>query len=109
MKIWLDDVRKPPSSDWAWMDSARAVINALKCSQLNITQIDLDHDLGDEKIYGNGYQVLAWIEEQVFTSTIYKPPQIQIHTQNPVAYQRMSACRTSIRAQLERTNRSAFP
>jgi len=81
------------------MDNAQVVIDALD-SNLSIKEVSLDHDLGNEEAYGNGYQVLAWIEEKVYRDETYVPPHVQIHTANPVALQKMSACLTSIRRQL---------
>jgi len=103
MNLWLDDMRPPPDHTWWWFDNAKAVIDTL--SQLKhgphsvlgyVSTISLDHDLGDETIYGNGYQVIAWIEEKVFKDDTYIPPIIQIHTSNPVAIQKMKAGYSSI-------------
>ena len=98
MKIWLDDHRRPPDTNWVWVDNSKAVIDML--SRFQVSEISLDHDLGDENLYGNGYQVLLWIEEKVFTDTNYVPPIIQIHTANPVARQKMLAARNSIDREL---------
>jgi hypothetical protein len=98
MKIWLDDEREPPTSEWVWMDSSQAVIDAL--CKLNVTEVSLDHDLGDEEMYGNGYKVLLWIEQQVYLNNKYIPPMVEIHTANPVARMKMRACRASIRRRL---------
>jgi hypothetical protein len=45
-----------------------------------VTEISLDHDLGDDS-RGTGYDVLLWIEEQVATSG-FTPPSIHIHSAN---------------------------
>ena len=96
MKIWLDDRRAPPDSSWVWVDSAQAMNDMLANSALNVEAISLDHDLGDEKLYGNGYQVLLYIEERVFRDRDYAPPHVSIHTDNPVALEKMHAALASI-------------
>ena len=82
-KVWLDDERQAPEG-WLHITSASAVIGMLK--QGRVGEMSLDHDLGLE--YETGYDVLTWIQEQVFVNN-FKPPQIHIHTANPVARQHM--------------------
>lgn len=53
----------------------------------DVTEISLDHDLGDDA-HGTGYDVIAWIEEAVVTRG-FKPPRITIHSANPVGRDRM--------------------
>jgi len=59
MRIWLDNLRPPPSIDWIWVDNTATSINLL--SKLNITEISLGGYLGDVRIYGEGYDVIFWI------------------------------------------------
>lgn len=100
MKIWLDDVRMPPDESWVWFDSAFRVIDALHT--LPVQEVSLDHDLGDETVYGNGYIVMTWIEREVYINTDYRCPVIHIHTANPVARDKMKAARTSIKRQIHK-------
>lgn len=86
MKLFLDDTRPPPEG-WKLVRSAYDMITLLK-ARTDVDEISLDHDLGDEALYGTGYTVLKWIEEAVVTSD-YKPPTIKIHTNNPVGGKRM--------------------
>jgi hypothetical protein len=86
MKVYLDDIRIP-TSDWVrtrWPDE---VIGLLKSGL--VTEISLDHDLGNDK-RGTGYDVLLWIEEAV-ANTSFIPPKITIHTSNTSARQKMEA------------------
>jgi hypothetical protein len=110
MKIWLDDVRQAPEG-WVWVRDAWSVIMLLEASFNNllescgvcssvVDEVSLDHDLGDDEMYGTGYDVLKWLEEQVATNN-YDPPQIFIHSANPVAVVRMSAAIKSIRKMQE--------
>ena len=91
MKIYLDDVRKEPSG-WHRCYWPNQVIELL--SDTEVTDISLDHDLGDDSI-GTGYDVLVWIEEQVYVNN-YSPPKISIHTANTAAKARMISAVDSI-------------
>lgn len=87
MKIWLDDDLDDPEKTkrhtppgWVGVKTAHEAIDYLKTG--NVTEISLDHDLGDEAIVGNGYQVARWIEEHVINDN-FVPPIITIHSANP--------------------------
>ena len=54
-----------------------------------VTEISLDHDLGDDS-HGTGYDVIIWIEEAVATKG-FVPPKIIVHSANPSARQKMEA------------------
>jgi len=90
MKVYLDDERETPPG-WMrvyWPDEA---IDLLKRGEVN--EISLDHDLDDDE-RGTGYDVLLWIEEQVFHHN-FKPPIIHVHSANASAREKMeSAVRT---------------
>lgn len=90
MKIFLDDLRKPPDG-WALLLTAKHCIMALKTQYVD--EISLDHDLGLED--ETGYDVLLWIEEQVITKG-YIPPKIRIHTANISARHKMELALGSI-------------
>lgn len=97
MKVFLDDVRSPPDDSWIRTLSANETIECLKTGQ--VTNLSLDHDLGDESIYGTGYDVLLWIEQSVYMSS-FQPPIIRVHSANPVARARMFAAIRSINRQI---------
>jgi hypothetical protein len=84
MKLYLDDERKTPVG-WIrvfWPDEA---IAWLKTEM--VTEISLDHDLGDDD-RGTGYDVILWIENEVMTNN-FIPPQINIHSANVSARLKM--------------------
>lgn len=87
MKIFLDDIRTPPDDTWTLAKWPNKVIEYLKTGK--VTEISLDHDLGDDE-RGNGNDVILWIEEQVCTN-MYHPPVIHIHTANVSARKKMEA------------------
>ncbi|KRA16957.1 MULTISPECIES: cyclic-phosphate processing receiver domain-containing protein [unclassified Lysobacter] len=86
MRVYLDDERTTPDG-WVrvyWPDEAIALLR-----QGTVTQISLDHDLGDDA-RGTGYDVIAWIEEAVALDG-FRPPAIAVHSANPAARLRMEA------------------
>ena len=86
MKVFLDDERTTPEG-WVrvyWPDEAVALLQTGQ-----VTEISLDHDLGDDA-RGTGYDVLLWIEEAVHLRG-FVPPRMQVHSANPAARTRMLA------------------
>ena len=73
----------------SWPEEA---IKLLKTGQ--VTNLSLDHDLGDDK-RGTGYDVVLWIEEAVATG-VFVPPRIVVHSANPSARAKMEAGITRI-------------
>lgn len=84
MKLWVDDTRVAPEG-WLWAKSYKAAMQLLEANDYDFEVISLDHDLGGNK---NGYDILCKIEERVNDYQNYKPF-IGIHTQNPVAREKM--------------------
>jgi len=86
MKVFLDDERITPDG-WTrvyWPDEAIALLETGQ-----VTEISLDHDLGDDQ-RGTGYDVVLWIEEAVMTHG-FIPPKIAVHSANASARQKMEA------------------
>lgn len=87
MRIWLDDVRPLPKSFDIWVKSvndAKKVIENLEQEKKGISEINLDHDLGDyAKDGGDGICLLDWLVER---GTFYP---ISFHTANPVGRRNM--------------------
>lgn len=101
LKVWLDDKRLPPVG-WNWARTAQQAIFLL-CWE-NVEEISLDHDLGHIS-NGTGYDVIVWIEKEVFQNPSFICPKISIHSQNPVGGQKMKACLDKINKMMEdRTN-----
>ncbi len=92
IKIWIDDIRTPPSEDWVWIKSVNDAIAEIIYDELNaeyegeIHLISLDHDAGDYYQYGGDYiRLLDWLEE---TGRNYP---IRIHSMNSVGVANMRA------------------
>jgi len=96
MKVFLDDERKTPDG-WTRVYWPSEAIELLKSGQ--VTEISLDHDLGDDE-RGTGYDVVLWIEEQVALYG-FVPPQISVHSANVSAREKMEA---GIRTIMARAN-----
>lgn len=85
MKIFLDDIRKPPDESWTlckWPDEVIALLLTGK-----VTHLSLDHDLGNDD-FGTGNDVVIWLEEQVYFNRL-RPPIITVHSANPVGRKKM--------------------
>lgn len=91
MKIYLDDERKAPLG-WTQARWPLEVIELLKNGE--VTELSLDHDLGDDQ-RGTGYDVLLWIEEEVANNKFY-PPKMKVHSANTSARGKMEAAILSI-------------
>jgi len=92
MKLYLDDERKAPEG-WIrvfWPDEA---IEWLKTGM--VSEISLDHDLGDDN-RGTGYDVILWIEEEVIIHG-FTPPNIIVHSANSSARHKMELGIATIR------------
>lgn len=91
MKLYLDDERAAPVG-WVRVDNVEDCISILK--SCDVSDLSLDHDLGRED--QTGYDVLAWMEEEIRYGS-YNPPQnMAIHTANPPARERMTQALDSI-------------
>ena len=93
IKLWIDDVRQPPSQDWIWAKSTQQAIAAISGYEHNMHDdtivISLDHDASDFFKYGEDYiQVLNWLEREGIVDTGYF---FHLHSQNPVGVQNMRA------------------
>lgn len=99
MRIYLDDKRLAPVG-WTRTYTAKQTIKYLDQDRDIIDQVSLDHDLGEGA--GDGYEVLVWIEKEVYMNSDYIPPEIIIHSANPAAKKRMLAAVKTIKRELEK-------
>ena len=84
MKVYLDDERQTPTG-WVRVYWADEAIELLKTGE--VTDLSLDHDLGDDE-RSTGYDVVLWVEEAVYTKG-FIPPSIQVHSANSSARHKM--------------------
>ena len=92
MRIYLDDERVAPAG-WVQARWPDEVIEYLKSG--DVTELSLDHDLGDDE-RGTGYDVVLWLEEAVATRG-FMPPRVAVHPANTSAKLKMEAGIRSIR------------
>lgn len=62
IRMWLDDDLvggTPPDPAWLQVTTAHEAIALLATGR--VTELSLDHDLGDERRAGTGYDVVAWL------------------------------------------------
>jgi hypothetical protein len=81
VKLYLDDIRDTPEG-WVRCFWPEEVINFLVKNPGEVSDISLDHDLGE--IDGRtGYDVVLWIQEQVFLGLwAHEIPNIVCHSDN---------------------------
>ena len=96
MKVYLDDERVAPDG-WVQVRWPEDAIRLLKIG--NVTELSLDHDLGDDA-HGTGYDVVLWIENAVATSG-FQPPSIKVHSANSSARTKMESGICSIKRLFE--------
>ena len=96
MKVYLDDERATPEG-WTRVYWPSEAIELVKTRL--VTEISLDHDLGNDE-RGTGYDVVLWIEEQVALHG-FVPPKMSVHSANVSARTKMEA---RIRAIMARAN-----
>lgn len=86
MKVFLDDVRPTPEG-WLHAYWPEEVIALLETGL--VTEVSLDHDLGDDE-HGTGNDVVLWVEEKVATEG-FIPPLMHVHSANSAARAKMLA------------------
>jgi hypothetical protein len=84
MRIFLDDERPTPQG-WVRAYWPQEVISLLEAG--GVTEVSLDHDLGDDE-RGTGYDVVLWVEEAVATRG-FTPPKLKVHSANSSARAKM--------------------
>lgn len=93
MKVYLDDERETPRG-WTRTYSPQETIELLKTKQ--VTDLSLDHDLGDDVGIGTGYDVLLWLEEEQYNDPTFPIPNMAVHSANPAGVYRMNQAIKSI-------------
>lgn len=81
MKLFVDDLRDPPSHDKSWCIARTAKLAIYWIKTGAVDEISLDHDLGNHS--KTGYDIACVIEELVLTGKI-KMPKWHVHSANPV-------------------------
>jgi hypothetical protein len=100
MKLWHDDIRRPPDDSWTWARTNDEAKEVLKSNR--VTECSLDHDLGlhmydpdmqDADLQrgwdteNDGLKLVRWMVER----PELVPERITIHSWNPPGAARMAA------------------
>lgn len=76
VRLWLDDVRRPPDDEWRWVKSVEDATKALASG--TVAEVSLDHDLHPYE--HDGLEVVEWMAaHQVW------PRLVRVHTANQTA------------------------
>lgn len=78
MRIWLDDIRLPPSG-WVWATTENG-FKSLIYPGLHIEAISFDNDLGEGQ--AEGWQLAKWVFELVQDGKITAPVSMKCHSAN---------------------------
>ena len=90
VKVYLDDERTAPEG-WLRVKTPAQCIALLETGM--VSHLSLDHDLGDDEGIGTGYDVVLWLEQEVFLNScghgnspdLFRdgiPETIQVHSAN---------------------------
>lgn len=79
MKLYLDDCRDTPEGYERVYTVEEAKQRLLK---RDITYLSVDNDLGDLDPKTEGFNLLDWLEEQVYVDSTFPIPIISIHSSN---------------------------
>lgn len=93
LKLWVDDMRQPPSDKWLWVRSVNGAKTVIETYEhrfdIETITISLDHDAGDWAKEGGDYiKLLDWLEERGIVDLGYF---FHLHTMNPVGRDNMRA------------------
>lgn len=97
VRLWLDDVREPPSEGWVWCRmawQARYLLSGQPRQGYVVVEVSLDHDLGPGQ---SGYDVATYLEEAVMGERLPVPDVMACHSSNPVGRQRIEQVLAGIR------------
>lgn len=78
MRLWVDDLRPPPDTTWAFALNSRDAIAVLDLARefgVKILEMSLDHDLGGKD---TTRRIVMWMAQQQFWPEI-----MRVHTSNP--------------------------
>src|SRR4051794_18448272 len=92
IRLWHDDIRRPPDESWTWARTNKEAMEILGAGE--VVEISMDHDLGLHEIDpdaslelmafagrspdGSGYDLVCWMCENGVVPAI-----ITIHSWNP--------------------------
>lgn len=107
VNIYLDDERQTPEN-MIRVKTADECIQLLRecyANKIKVGILSLDHDLGPPEA-GTGYDVICWLEEQIFTNELFPAPEkLNIHSMNSAAVPKMWAAVKAIENMVVQRNK----
>lgn len=79
MKVFLDDERETPRG-WHRTYNVEETKDLLRTRQ--VTHLSLDNDLGSLDHTTEGYNILDWLEEQIYNDMSFPIPEMYVHSAN---------------------------
>ena len=94
-KLWLDDARPAPDNSWTWVktyDDALATLASLSSDDIyQVISVEAK----------TGYDVICWIEEQIFNGDMDIPNEIRCHSANQAGKKRIELAVKNIQKRLD--------
>lgn len=90
MRIFLDDEREPVETGWTIVRTVKEAQEACRRGLAEITEISLDHDLGES---GTGMEFVNWLicaDNSGEIGRLRDDVKFRLHTQNPVGRDNMA-------------------
>lgn len=105
IKLWHDDIRRPPDKNWAWVRTNEDAMLAL--SDFRVREISIDHDMGlhdadpdapgadftrlpdeirDELGIADGWELAEWMVEEKLV-----PQRVEIHSMAPEGSEKIAS------------------
>lgn len=81
MKLWIDDLRTPPSDDWVWVKTSQEALDTLSDAlgaSVSLERISFDHDLGGDD---TTRRVALWLVEN---HVLWDDAIVTVHSMNPI-------------------------
>jgi hypothetical protein len=79
MKVYMDDARDTPLG---WTRTYNIEDTKALLATREVTHLSLDNDLGSEDWTTEGYNVVDWLEEQVYNDPTFPIPEMTVHSSN---------------------------
>lgn len=91
LRVWLDDdlADRPAPPGWVHVTTAWEAIDLLATGR--VIEMSLDNDLGDDERFGQGKDVVRWLDEQqtAHGNILWPSEGVTLHTANPHARDQM--------------------
>jgi hypothetical protein len=84
-KLWIDDLRLPPSAGWVWIKTSQEAMDFLLTADIEeLEEISFDHDLGEDKF---GVSDTSRRVGYFLCEVNRFPQKVYVHSSNPVGVQ----------------------